>query len=627
MEDLRCVLCRVWCDNAANYAAHVASRRHLSRINMGNAADYYCRPCGRQIDSRANYEAHCASRAHIGNCARAGVQPAPPPARPVVQVHCDVDLDNWDNVPDDVIIGQPVVVPPVTPPVPRAPVVASYRQAVALQPVAADVPPTSVVVRPIPTVVVRPPPPVVFRVPPVDVRAPEVVRAIPPVVVPAGIPRCVRQHVALQPVANDTALVVAPVVCQPRFADVVRGPPAPVPCAIRQPVHRADIVEPDPTSPATAAASLKRSWANVVAADLRPIVRPSNPIRMAARGLLGSPPRRHIASPRTTRTVWPPFVPSELMVRTVWPPFVPSELMVVTPTPRLVEYSESSQEIQVPDEPSLNNEQPVSPIAAASEEVQGNVVPDESSRAIEQPVNLIAAAPVVHGDGTMETEVRDEPASPRADQPNLVTEAVEQEGQMEHEPVSPAAAEVQAPSRVEEWRCHQCDGLFAANSAYRRHRINCHPDSMPEIDDLCLDFNCNSDDCTMEPVETAVNGVYRSITLVPSERCITADQLLLLSSDGIRRILSHCLVRGEKIKAYAACKVTVHKINFSTGEVEKEDVIYISNRAVPIQSQAEFIEFIDNIGTKLDADLDKYTSRGSNWIISSIDNISIRLVR
>src|SRR5277367_160335 len=101
MEDLRCVLCRVWCDNGANYAAHVASRRHLNKINMGNAADFYCRACEQQIDSRINYEAHCCSKVHIAQCARVGMQPAAPPSCPVVQVHCNIDLDDRDDIPDD----------------------------------------------------------------------------------------------------------------------------------------------------------------------------------------------------------------------------------------------------------------------------------------------------------------------------------------------------------------------------------------------------------------------------------------------------------------------------------------------------------------------------------------------
>ena len=58
------------------------------------------------------------------------------------------------------------------------------------------------------------------------------------------------------------------------------------------------------------------------------------------------------------------------------------------------------------------------------------------------------------------------------------------------EPVSPAAADVEAPARVEEWRSHQYDGLFTANSAYRRHCVRCHPDNMPEVQDSGFQFQC-----------------------------------------------------------------------------------------------------------------------------------------
>ena len=71
----------------------------------------------------------------------------------------------------------------------------------------------------------------------------------------------------------------------------------------------------------------------------------------------------------------------------------------------------------------------------------------------------------------------------------------------------------------------------------------------------------------------------------------------------------------------------MYKINFTDGTVEKEDSVYFSNRALPIQTRFEIDEFLDNTRLKLDADIEKYTSRGSHWIVGAIENISIRLVK
>src|SRR5277367_681163 len=241
MDPLFCKLCNIRCDNAGNYVTHVTSKRHLNRVNMGTA-DFYCRACERQIDNRINFQSHCASRAHINNCTRVGMQHAAPWAGPVVQVQYNIDLDDDDEW-DDVIIGHP-----------RAPVV---QPAIVLRAPEPTIRPAIVVRQPTtirPAVILRAPEPAIVA--PVDIAQ--------PTVAPEVERPCVHQHAALQH--------VVPAVSQPavpRFADAVRGLTAPVPCAIRQPVHRADLMEPDATSPTIAPASLKRTWANIVAADLR----------------------------------------------------------------------------------------------------------------------------------------------------------------------------------------------------------------------------------------------------------------------------------------------------------------------------------------------------------------------
>src|SRR5277367_194242 len=143
---------------------------------------------------------------------------------------------------------------------------------------------------------------------------------------------------------------------------------------------------------------------------------------------------------------------------------------------------------------------------------------------------------------------------------------------------------------------------------------------------MCENFG-DGRPCKLKPTETALNNVYRSIMITPDDQCFTADQLLLSTNGGIRKVLTHCLSHGENIKVYATTKVLMRKINFSTGEVEKEDTVYFSNRAVPIQSRFEIDDFIDNVKQKLEADLEKYTSKGSNWIVGNIENISLRLVK
>ena len=107
-------------------------------------------------------------------------------------------------------------------------------------------------------------------------------------------------------------------------------------------------------------------------------------------------------------------------------------------------------------------------------------------------------------------------------------------------------------------------------------------------------------------------GTYRSFTIEPNTTSIAADQFLLSTSNGIRHIPKHCLQHGENIKAHTVTNATMQKINVADGTVEKEASVYFSNKAVPIQTESEITEFIDNIRIKQDKSIEKYTSKGSN---------------
>src|SRR5277367_6065600 len=98
----------------------------------------------------------------------------------------------------------------------------------------------------------------------------------------------------------------------------------------------------------------------------------------------------------------------------------------------------------------------------------------------------------------------------------------------------------------------QCDEVFVFQSAFRGHRVGCHTDNLPNLPDTCLFFNAECEDCIIEPMETAVNGVYRSVTIATNERCITADQLLRKTAEGIRHVLKHCFAHGENVKVFTS---------------------------------------------------------------------------
>ena len=113
----------------------------------------------------------------------------------------------------------------------------------------------------------------------------------------------------------------------------------------------------------------------------------------------------------------------------------------------------------------------------------------------------------------------------------------------------------------------------------------------------------------------------------PTTRCITMEQFITATKTGIQRTLEHCLDHGEQTKVFCTVRILMHKIKFPEGTVEKEDVTHMSTNAMALQTRNDIEEFITNVKDGLEKHIEKYTSNGSNWIVGSIEEISLRLVR
>ena len=71
----------------------------------------------------------------------------------------------------------------------------------------------------------------------------------------------------------------------------------------------------------------------------------------------------------------------------------------------------------------------------------------------------------------------------------------------------------------------------------------------------------------------------------------------------------------------------MHKVNLADGTVDVEKTFYFNTKATPIQSDIDIADFINLIQDKLEKQIDKFTNRGSNWVVASIDNVKLSLVR
>jgi hypothetical protein len=183
----------------------------------------------------------------------------------------------------------------------------------------------------------------------------------------------------------------------------------------------------------------------------------------------------------------------------------------------------------------------------------------------------------------------------------------------------------QQQQQQSEYQCHNCDTIFRALSQLKIHQRHCHPNSICNIEELCENFN--EDTCSIKPEQCAFDNSYRSILIKPACRCISLEEFILQVTNGVRHIMAHCLKFGENIKVYATIRVLMHKINISTGEVEKEDYCHFSSKSQAIQSMEDVTDFIDKVYNKLDAHIDQFLKKGSNWIVADIEQMSIRIVK
>src|SRR5271156_2317191 len=97
-----------------------------------------------------------------------------------------------------------------------------------------------------------------------------------------------------------------------------------------------------------------------------------------------------------------------------------------------------------------------------------------------------------------------------------------------------------------------------------------------------------------------MESVYRSVFVFPSEHCITADQLFNNTTEGINRVLHHCLQNGENVKVYPSTSVTMQKVNVADGRVDEEKTFYFNTTAAPIQTVSDMANHVDSIRYKVD---------------------------
>ena len=71
--------------------------------------------------------------------------------------------------------------------------------------------------------------------------------------------------------------------------------------------------------------------------------------------------------------------------------------------------------------------------------------------------------------------------------------------------------------------CGQCDSVFNNQIEFYTHRRGCHPDCLPNAEQLCEDFHCET--CSLAPVLTALEGMYRSVMVTPSEQTTFRHQI------------------------------------------------------------------------------------------------------
>jgi hypothetical protein len=146
--------------------------------------------------------------------------------------------------------------------------------------------------------------------------------------------------------------------------------------------------------------------------------------------------------------------------------------------------------------------------------------------------------------------------------------------------------------------CGQCSLEFNTMAALYTHRRGCRPDGLPNAQQLCEGFECGT--CSLAPSMTTMDGVYRSITITPSELCITGEQFFNCTREGVLKILNHCLENGEDVKVFSTTEVKMYKVNISDGMADQEKNLLFFKKAAIIQIVTKAHNLVDDFQLKVD---------------------------
>src|SRR5277367_6549083 len=81
------------------------------------------------------------------------------------------------------------------------------------------------------------------------------------------------------------------------------------------------------------------------------------------------------------------------------------------------------------------------------------------------------------------------------------------------------------------------------------------------------------------------------------------------------------------ISKLVTIRVFMHKIDISSSKVMQKNRSHFSSKATPIQVEADIEEFLQDVSEKLTIHIDRFTQKGSNWIVAAIEQVSIYLVK
>ena len=71
----------------------------------------------------------------------------------------------------------------------------------------------------------------------------------------------------------------------------------------------------------------------------------------------------------------------------------------------------------------------------------------------------------------------------------------------------------------------------------------------------------------------------------------------------------------------------MHKVNISDGRVDGEKTFYFSTKAAPIQTISDAADLVSSFQAKVDEKIDRFTNKGSNWVVAAINDIKLCLVK